>query len=245
MAKMFVDRTRVRIPIYAWAIEHSEGVIVVDTGEVASTGKYFLTQTRMAVQPEEEIGSQLAQLGISRRDISKVALTHLHGDHISGLKDFEGVPIWIGQREYQPFQSRNTRSLSKLGVNLPSWLAPTLITLRNDPIGPFEASYPLTRDETVIAVPTPGHTAGHLSVIVRMDDIHYFIAGDVSYREQSLLDQTLEGPSLEIALHRESLRRVLDYVHEYPTVYLPSHDPESAKRLSDRQIAAGRVLQSD
>ncbi len=238
MAGLFVDRTYVKIPIYAWAIEHSEGVIIVDTGEHANTNKAFLTQSRMSVSPDEEIGRQLTQIGISRGDISKVVLTHLHTDHADGLKDFEGLPIWVSQREYQPFQSRGF-SMSKLGLSLPTWLNPTLIAFRPEPIGPFESSLPLTNDGSVMAVPTPGHTAGHLSVIVRADDVHYFIAGDVAYREQALLDQKLEGPSLEIALHRQSLRRVLDYVHEYPTVFLPSHDPQSGNRLAAKQIIAG------
>ncbi|HLY25710.1 MAG TPA: N-acyl homoserine lactonase family protein [Aggregatilineales bacterium] len=237
MAGLFTDRTTLRIPIYAWAIEHSEGVIVVDTGEHAGNSKSFLIQSRIDVRPEEEIGQQLKRLGISRADIAKVVMTHLHGDHADGLKDFEGVPVWISQREYKPFQARGF-SMSKLGLNLPTWLDPMLIAFRNEALGPFEASLPLTSDGTVMAVPTPGHTAGHLSVIVRTDDVHYFIAGDVAYREQALLDQKLEGPTMEIDLHRDSLRRVLDYVRTNPTVFLPSHDPESAARLAAKQIVA-------
>jgi hypothetical protein len=60
--------------------------------------------------------------------------------------------------------------------------------------------------------------------------------GDVSYFEQALITQTLEGPTMEIALHRQTLKQVNAYAQQYPTVYLPSHDPESARRLETRQI---------
>ncbi len=62
------------MPIYAFAIEHAAGVIVVDTGETASTSEkgyfpwwhpYYRLGLRVRVEPEEEIGPRLAELGIS------------------------------------------------------------------------------------------------------------------------------------------------------------------------------------
>src|SRR5258708_18103683 len=241
MAGLFLDRSYVRLPVLAWVIEHPEGIIVVDTGENAATTRNFISQARFEIAPDEEIGVQLRRLGIARSDVAKVVLTHLHGDHADGLKDFQGRPIWVGEREYSPFQSPNRGLMSKIGFQVPAWLDPNLITFRPERFAPFEQSFPLTSDGTVIAVPTPGHTAGHLSVIVVDGDVHYFIAGDVAYFERSLVSQTLEGPTLEIALHRQTLERVKAYVQQYPTVYLPSHDPESARRLAAKQIVSQTI----
>jgi N-acyl homoserine lactone hydrolase len=61
------------LPIYAFAIEHPEGVIVVDTGETARVSEpgyfprwqpFFRFAVRELVQPEQEIGPQLRGLGI-------------------------------------------------------------------------------------------------------------------------------------------------------------------------------------
>jgi N-acyl homoserine lactone hydrolase len=69
------------LPIYAFAIEHPEGVIVVDTGEsarVAAAGyfprwsPFFRFAVRMRVEPSEEIGPQLERLGITPRDVRTV-----------------------------------------------------------------------------------------------------------------------------------------------------------------------------
>lgn len=242
LANVFLDRTSVTLPVLAWAIEHPEGVIVVDTGESAAVKKHFISQSRFEITPDEEIGAQLTRLGISPKDVSKVVMTHLHGDHMDGLKDFPTTPIWIGQREYAPFQS-NGGFLSKIGIHLPAWLNPTLITFRPEKLGSFEYSFPLTKDGTIWAVPTPGHTAGHLSVIVMADDVHYFIAGDASYYERAVLSQTLQGPTMEIDLHRQTLQRVQAYTQQHPTVYLPSHDPESAQRLAAKQTVVQAAFQ--
>ena len=45
------------------------------------------------MEPEEEIGPQLKALGIGPRDVSKVALTHMHMDHDAGLAYFPNSEI--------------------------------------------------------------------------------------------------------------------------------------------------------
>src|SRR5919109_585047 len=62
------------LPIYAWVIEHPEGIIVVDTGDTARTSEpgyfpwwhpYYHLNVRMSIRPEDEIGPQLRTLGIT------------------------------------------------------------------------------------------------------------------------------------------------------------------------------------
>jgi glyoxylase-like metal-dependent hydrolase (beta-lactamase superfamily II) len=240
MGNIFLDRTRVRIPILAWVIEHPEGVIVVDTGEDPANKGNFITQSRYDVAPEEAIGEQLKKLGVGKKDVSKVVLTHLHGDHKDGVKDFLNTPIWVSEREYNLSPSANSKFFTGLGLQ-----TPTLFNFNAEQVGSFQSSISLTNDGSVLAVPTPGHTAGHVSVIVMDSDVHYFIAGDVTYKERTLISQTLEGPSTEVESHRQTLRRVLDYVRQHPTVYLPSHDPASAQRLAIKQTTATTALQVD
>jgi glyoxylase-like metal-dependent hydrolase (beta-lactamase superfamily II) len=84
------------LPINAFAIEHPEGVIVVDTGEDAraSERSYFarwhpgLRAFREWVEPEQEIGPQLERLGIRPADVRWVVLTHLHTDTLAGCTTF-------------------------------------------------------------------------------------------------------------------------------------------------------------
>ena len=82
------------VPIYAWLVEHDEGLILVDTGETARVHQrgyhpawhpFFRSATRFRVTPDDELGPQLRALGVARRDIRHVVLTHLHTDHAGGL----------------------------------------------------------------------------------------------------------------------------------------------------------------
>src|SRR3954452_13549510 len=106
---MILDRTWADpLPIHAFAIEHPEGAIVVDTGESARAAErgyyprwhpYFRFAVRFHVTPEEEIGPQLERAGISPRDVRRVVLTHLHADHAGGLGYFPAAEILVSRTE--------------------------------------------------------------------------------------------------------------------------------------------------
>ncbi|MEQ8672431.1 MAG: N-acyl homoserine lactonase family protein [Aggregatilineales bacterium] len=236
------------LPIYAWLIEHDGGLTIVDTGETARTAEagylpkwhpFHRFGVRMNVQPQDEIDVQLTRLGYSPDDLTRVVMTHLHTDHAGGLPHFPNTPILVSREEYGAASGFSGRLNGYLNQHYPAWFNPTLIDFNNTPYATFSRSYALTPDITL--VPTPGHSAGHLSVIVRDSDVHYFIAGDTSYTEQLLLDQTVDGVSVDTAAAKDTLARILGYVEQYPTVYLPAHDPESVTRLENKHVVHSSV----
>lgn len=233
------------LPIYAWVIEHPEGVIVVDTGETARTAEpgYFTTwhpyfrQVKSLVTPDQEIGPQLKALGIHPDDVRWVVMTHLHTDHAGGISHFPKSEILVSRRAYQLAIGFAGQVRGFLPQHFPTWLNPTLIDLAPRPWGPFPASLSLTRAEDVLIVPTSGHTEAHISVVLREDGLTYFFAGDTSYTQQLMLDQKIDGVSLDASSARHTLQRIRQLAEQSPLVYLPSHDPNSVMRL-ERRIPA-------
>jgi glyoxylase-like metal-dependent hydrolase (beta-lactamase superfamily II) len=238
------------LPIYAWVIEHPEGLIVVDTGETARTSEpgylpwwhpYFRLGMRAWVKPEQEIGPQLKAMGVSPQDVRWLIMTHLHTDHAGGLHHLPESDILVSRTEYELASSTMGRLRGYLPNRWPSWFAPRLVDMRPEPVGAFAQSYPITKAQDVHLVPTPGHTEGHLSVMVEDGDRAYFIAGDASYTERTMLDQVVDGVSLDVSVAQQTLDRILRQVRDVPTVYLPSHDPDAARRLAEKRVtrAAG------
>ncbi|EFH85763.1 N-acyl homoserine lactonase family protein [Ktedonobacter racemifer] len=233
------------LPIYAWVIEHPEGIIVVDTGETARATEpgYFpwwhpyFKSVREWVRPEEEIGPQLRALGIAPNDVRWVLLTHFHTDHAGGLHHFPRSKILVSQTEYQAALGFRGQRSGYLPQHWPTWFKPTLIDFAPRPFGPFTHSSPLTQADDVQLVFTPGHTVGHYSVVVQEEDHALFFAADASYTQQLMLDQVVDGVTLNMAQYQETARQVLAYLQSVPTVYLPAHDPESAQRLAARAVA--------
>ena len=90
----------------------------------------------------------------------------------------------------------------------------------------------LSDDGRIVAVATPGHTPGHISVIcVDDDDRHVMLAGDATDTLERLHSSGQAiGPDPKV--HVATLETILEHCAQHPTVYLPSHDPESAERLA-------------
>ncbi len=235
------------LPIYAFVIEHLEGLIVVDTGETAQVAEpgyfpwwhpYCRFGLQEWVQPEEEIGPQMRALGFDPNDVRWVLLTHLHTDHAGGLAHFPKAEHLVSRREYADAAGVRGLLWGYPSNRWPDWFRPTLIELQPEPVEPFPASYPVTQAGDVRFVPTPGHTAGHLSVLVTTPDLTYFLAGDASYTQELMLQQQVDGVSNDRVTARQTLERVYRYCHMTPTVYLPSHDPDALDRLANRQVVA-------
>jgi N-acyl homoserine lactone hydrolase len=235
------------LPIYAWAIEHPEGLIVVDTGETARVAEpgyfprwhpYYWRGVQERVTPEEEIGPQLENRWLDPQQVRWVVLTHLHTDHAGGLHHFPHSEILIDPREYASASGLRGRLRGFLPNRLPEWLRPRFIDFDPVPFGPFEQSLPLTAAGDVTIVPTPGHTVGHVSVIVRSDGFTYFLAGDTSYNQALMLEGVVDGVAPDEEAARVTLGRIRALAQREPLVYLPAHDPASADRLLARQTVA-------
>lgn len=232
------------VPTYAWAIEHRDGVIVVDTGQAA----YLLDEVRRSLHPfirncaqfdiesELEVGPQLKALGIGPRDVAQVVLTHLHIDHDAGLSHFPGRRIRVAAGELAGARGMMGALRGYLPGRWPGWFEPEALRLADGRYGPFAASERLTSDGSVIAVATPGHTAHHVSVIVENSEATLFLAGDTSYTEAGMLAGKIDGISPNVARTAGTLAAIRQFATQRPVVYLPTHDPEAGERLKRRQI---------
>ena len=232
------------MPIYAFAIEHPEGVIVVDTGETARTSEkgyfpwwhpYYRLGLRIRVEPEEEIGPRLAELGISPADVRWVVMTHLHTDHAGGLAHFPDNEIVVSRAELTYASGVRGRARGYLTNRFPPWFAPRGVDLDGGPYGPFPSSRRLTDAGDVVLVPVPGHTAGQVAVVVHEDDHVVFFAGDSAYAQDLMLRGVVDGISLDEAGARTTMERIRRLAAETPTVFLPAHDPQTPERLAARR----------
>ena len=233
------------LPTYAWAIDCSEGVIVVDSGQGAhllDSGKslhpYLRWEVAFRIEPEQEIGPQLRALGVGPRDVKRVVLTHLHMDHDGGLAHFPNSEILVAPGELKIASGFAGRMRGYLPHRWPSWFDPAPLQLEARSFGPFAQSRRLTEAGDVVAVATPGHTADHLSIVADDGDTTYFLAGDASYDERLMLAGKLDGVSADERVTTATLDAIRNFVQSRPTVYLPTHDPQAAARLASRRLAS-------
>lgn len=226
------------LPIHAWLIEHEGRRLLVDTGETVTARD--VPFARFRVDPAAELPGALAAAGLTVDDVDEVVVTHMHGDHIDGAVHVRR-PVLVHDAELAFARSATSRFFQRvLRQPLPAGVQFRPVRLDGGPFGAFEASRPLSDDGRIVAVATPGHTPGHISVICIDDDgRHVLLAGDATDTLEQLLARRHDAVAPKPAVHVATLERILAHAREHPTVYLPSHDPGSAARLRDATTLAG------
>ena len=124
------------LPTYAWAIEHPEGLIVVDTGQGSHLldhakllHPYLRWEVAFRIEREQEIGPQLRALGVGPRDVRRVILTHLHVDHDGGLAHFKDAEIHVARGEIKKASGWMGTMRGHLPNRWPAWFEPVPLDL--------------------------------------------------------------------------------------------------------------------
>jgi N-acyl homoserine lactone hydrolase len=224
------------LPIHVWAIEHADRLVLVDTGETAAARD--IPFARFSVTGDQELPGVMAKAGLPLENVDTVVLTHMHGDHMDGAVHVRG-PVLVHDRELEFSRTRFARVAQRVFRQpVPDGVDFSPIKLDGGAFGAFERSKAITDDGRIVAVATPGHTPGHISVIC-VDDKgrHVLLAGDATDTLEQLHARRPDAVAPKPAVSVATMDTILAHGREHPTVYLPTHDLESAARL-----AAGTTL---
>jgi len=153
----FADRNTLRGRVGSYLLRSSEGTVLVDTGvgpqAMGQGGNLLVELERAGVRPE---------------DVDTVFLTHLHGDHLGWSVSPDGEPVFSAAHyvtqasEWEvsaPYLGRAVAGLDDLGV--------LELLDGEEPVG-----------EELTAIPTPGHSAGHSSLLVSSGGEQALVSGD-------------------------------------------------------------------
>lgn len=217
------------LPMWAWIIETGTERILIDAGGRSGMSG-GITGTQFQITPEQDLVRELARRGVRPESIDRVVMTHLHGDHVGGLAAFDSRRVWVARPEWEPVAHFPGRLMRRVVAPVEPGFAPQLFDFDGPPMFGFPASWPVTADGSVVALPTPGHSPGHTSYLVQRIEGDVLLAGDVTYDLSALETGRYQGFIANVRHQHETLKRVLSLVRT-GVAYLPSHDPESAGRL--------------
>jgi glyoxylase-like metal-dependent hydrolase (beta-lactamase superfamily II) len=184
------------LPVNVFLVHHPDGLLLFDTGQTARAAEPgyhqrwhpYLRLARFELGPEDEIGPQLSRAGIDPGDVRWVVLSHLHTDHVGGVGAFPSADVIVSRVEWERAQGVAGRLRGYVPQYWPLG-RPTLV----DP--PFDVA----GDGTLVLIPTPGHTPGHVSLVTPGS----FLGGDVAHSPAEL------PPDLAELCERERLQVLL------------------------------------
>ena len=224
------------MPVRAWAIEHPEGVIVVDTGETARvnapdypacdavTGWFYRRNLKFAIDEADEIGPQFGALRLDQQAVRTVAMTHLHSDHMGGMGWLERATFLVSGRDANGHAGA-------LMCRVPDRRRLRAVSHDGPRRGAFAGSHAVTADGSIVLVPTPGHTNGHQSILIEDGDRSWLLAGDAAFDLAQIENGTQAGIAEDRAAARATLALLKRQAAEHGTIVLPTHDSEALSRI--------------
>jgi N-acyl homoserine lactone hydrolase len=233
-------------PVPAYLARHpSAGNILIDAGlhpSVARDPRDNLGRfsgRHYKVEGGEDVVSQLRKRGLEASDIDVVVLTHLHEDHASAIEVFPEAQFVLSATEWE---EATTGRLPLLRGYHPSHydfaFEYATVDFDGDSVesyGPFGRTFDLFGDGSVRLAYTPGHSAGHTSVILRLPRRDFVVVGDAAYDWKQFNGEA--EPTMMADEHnwKRSLRELQAYRRTYPyALMVPGHDPEFWAKLEPR-----------
>ena len=227
----------VRMPVLSFVARHpTEGPIVIDTGlhpEAAESLRRdygpVLSQVFRTLQPAEQtFAEQLRGHGVEPSEVKLAVMTHLHADHTSGMRLLPEAEFVCTRREWAAATGRTAVLGGYASGHLPDESRMRLVDFHEDgqPYEPFARTIDLLGDGSIRLISTPGHTPGHLSVLLRLSGgRQVLLIGDAAYTLRSVHEQILPFFTTGDDRYRRSLRELKDFADREPDATLvPFHD---------------------
>lgn len=203
--------TKVTIPYFVYLVEHPRGNVLFDTGahpdliddpvkRLGPAAEAF----EVVMEAGDDVVSKLATISVSPADVEHVAHSHLHYDHAGGVEFFPDATFYVQERELQfaywpPVYQREIYLKADFDHDV-AWKE-------------LEGDHDVFGDGRVVLFPTPGHTAGHQSMLVRLESHNVILVADAAYMprnmEENVLPALLWSPDAMVSSWRriEALQR--------------------------------------
>jgi len=240
-------------PINVYVIEHRDGLVLFDTGQSRASvtdphyfprgivGFFYRRLARFAIGAGDTLTAQLEALGYRASDVTMAILSHLHQDHIGGIAELPNAEIVVSALDWAEIDSRGALLEGVMAdhVRLPGVryrpvdIPPAVDALMDAAVAPFTHALDLRGDGSLLLVPTPGHSPGSMSLLVRAEGLPpLLMVGDLTYDVELLEGEHVPGVGEKKGL-LASTRAVLGLRERHPDlVVLAAHDPAASGLLA-------------
>lgn len=218
----------------ATLVRHPRGDLLIDTG----FGRQIDTQFQLMPLPFRvatgyqrfaAAADQLEAAGYDRSKLRAILLTHAHWDHISGVPDFPGTPVWVTPEERRFIDDGGMVTVVARSCREAHFEE---YTFDGGPYLGFPRSHDVYGDGAIVVVPAPGHTPGSVIVFLTLPDgKRYALIGDLTWQLEGI-SQREERPWLQRSLAdvdpggvRDNILHMAAIAARFPDmIIVPAHD---------------------
>lgn len=225
------DSGPVSLPLPCFLIQHERGLVLVDTGlrpEAWDHGPHAVygpvhEMFPFTCPPGHRLDQQIENAGFHVEDVTHVIVSHAHLDHVGGLHLFPGAAFYMTQEEHDYARDPHPFFGALFGKD-------DLARAEGFRWNLLSADLDLFGDGSIQLLRTPGHTPGHLSVLVKLPSRSFLLIGDAAHTMTNF-----QGIPCPVDLDTISAHRSIELLKDLSTTQDAEvwvmHDPEQWKRL--------------
>jgi glyoxylase-like metal-dependent hydrolase (beta-lactamase superfamily II) len=223
---------RIEFSSTCWLVKHGSEWLLWDTGvpEAAHNDPLgWSTLPKLIVYHlDKTLTDQLAEIGLKPGDITHVAISHTHGDHIGNMGLFPDTKVLMQQAEYNWINSGNGPNDN---VNQLIALARKLLGNPKN-LQLLDGDADVFGDGSVTLVSTPGHTPGHQSLLVHLKNSGFIIlSGDVVHSEENFEKNRVPSLNTNNAESIASMQKIRRMIAMYKATLFINHDKKQTDKL--------------
>ena len=235
------------VPIPCFLVEHpTVGPFLVDTGLHRAAGesvrRAYGTRAaalfRIRMDEGAAVTDRLLARGLDPLGIDLVVMTHMHYDHTGSVEAFPRSTFVVDEREWEAaihggFLQGYRRKLFDHGYE---WRTIDFGAPQVDSFASFGRAVDLFGDGSVRLLSTPGHTKGHMSVLLRLrSGRELLLAADAAYSRRTIDEELLPTFCDDPHRYMRSLREIRRYLELTPSaLVICGHDPDSWPQVRER-----------
>ena len=211
---------KAEMPVGCYLVQHGSRYLLWDAGVSARA----LGNAHPTIKLKRTISDQLKDLGLRPDQIEMVAISHYHGDHTGQATQFPKARLIIGAEDLQALRQREPP-----GGSAPTHVKPWLDGAA--PVSALREDLDAFGDGRVVVLRTPGHTPGHLSLLVKLASRPVLLSGDLWHSHANVVRDEIPAFNTSHADTAASRERVRRLVREQDAVVILQHDDKDIADL--------------
>jgi glyoxylase-like metal-dependent hydrolase (beta-lactamase superfamily II) len=244
------------LPINVYVIEHERGLVLFDCGQDRRSvtdeksyypgglaGLVFRRLAEFAIGEDQTLTALLKSAGHDPEAVTHVVVSHLHQDHMGSVLDVPNAELLVSETEWKAMRQTGAEVNGYLREHIEAagdrWRQIHFPITQDPDVAPFTSHVDLFDDGSLLILPTPGHTTGSMSMLVRRPDLPaVLLVGDLTFDSPHFGQDHLPGIGNLRSL-KQSTELVEGLAARYPGLAIcATHDPAAAGIL--RQALSGK-----
>lgn len=220
----FPDTGEIELANPIFLIQHPKGWVLWDAGlsDELVTQPEGIEAWIFHLRMKKTVLEQLNKIGVKPDDIQYFAFSHIHKDHTGNANYFKSAKLIMQEKEYDLAFNKEKKPFNYDDYK----------ELENSKAIKLNGDYDLFGDGTVRFIATPGHTAGHQSLLLKLEETGYIlISGDTSYYAKNYQQKGIPTFNTNKEDSLASIEKVNKLVEEYDAQLWIQHDKEHFETL--------------